>query len=495
MCGIAGVLSGDKDAAGRVALALFAEQHRGQESCGVAYIANGTLELIKGMGLVKEVLTPAVIEKAQSSAAIGHVRYPTQGTVDIPNAQPHLVSWKGKSVLAIASNGDIVNYYETREKLELEGAHFNSENDGELLGHYLAWCVGGRQLKMPDAIRDLMEHVKGAFSAVVLTPDGTLYALRDPLGFRPFAYGYHSESKSTVFVSESVGIDILGAEFRRAVNPGEILIADANGVRSEIGVKAPAANHAHCVFELIYFSRPDSLIFDSQKPEKDLFGKTHNGGGKPTYIHNFRRELGHKLAQRDRGFKADAVIAIPDSGNFIALGYSEESGLPFRIGLVRNHYVGRTFIKPEQRYRDAGVREKFNPVPGFFDGKKVLVVDDSIVRGTTMKKLVAMIREAGAKEIHLRIGSPPMRYSCFYGIDTPTREQLIANIAGDKKHVPLEEIEKEVGEYLGVNSLHYLPLEGLKSIGKPIDQFCYACFSGDYAVGTKDSPKPATKAM
>ncbi len=489
MCGIAGVFSVKERAPEAAILCLFAQQHRGQESCGIVYSGGDTLRIQKNMGLVREAFREGEEKKLHGRVCIGHVRYPTQGNVDVKNAQPHLIDLNGHTPFAIATNGDIVNYYTTRHLLESAGISFYSENDGELLGKFIGYQMVNRGLSLLEAVRRMMEEVKGAYSGVLATP-AQLWVFRDPLGVRPLVYGYMKETGCHIFASESVALDILGADYRKTVQPGEIIIVDETGIHSERGVKFLPPHHAHCVFELIYFSRPDSLIFDTPKPEKGLFGKPPSDGSHPCYIHGFRKRLGKKLAEKDR-VKADVVIGIPDSGTFIAMGYSEQSGIPFSIGLVRSHYVGRTFIRPEQRYRDQDVREKFNPVPGFFEGKKIIVVDDSIVRGTTMKQIIAMIREAGAKEVHLRIGSPPMRYSCFYGIDTPNREHLIANIAGMQKNARLEKIQQEVGKFLGVDSLLYLSLEELREIARPLDQFCYACFSGQYPMGVKD--KPPTK--
>ncbi len=486
MCGVSAVFSRRGVAFSQVTESLFALQHRGQESCGIAYVLQEQMQIIKEMGLVREVFPRSSWIREGVHFAIGHTRYPTQGNVDVANTQPHSVVYEGRNVLALASNGDIVNYYAMRRELEEEGLEFYSENDGELLVKYLFSRIYLRKQSVEQAIGSLMNDVKGAYSAVLLMPDA-IYVFRDLLGIRPFIYGYHPQTESYMAVSESCALDLLGVKDLRAILPGEILRFDEKGIH-RYSPNISVSHHAHCVFELIYFSRPDSLIFDLPSPKEKLFPRD-GSEEKPLYIYHFRKELGIKLAQRDKGWlSADFVIPIPDSGNFIALGYAEEMGIPFQMGLIRSHYVGRTFIRPQQRYRDQDVREKFNPVPGLLEDKKIVVVDDSIVRGTTLKLLVRMMRKAKAKEIHLRIGSPPMRYSCFYGIDTPTREQLIANRAGYDLKISHTEIEKIVGEYLEVDSLHYLTLKELRSITRLIDQFCFACFDGKYPVGVKDKP-------
>ena len=474
MCGIVGVYTRDSSAAEHALLALFALQHRGQDSAGIAYSDGSRLRLHKGMGLVKEVF-PELQPPAPARLCIGHVRYPTQGRADLVNAQPHAYP-PDTPTFALASNGDIVNYGEIREFLEKRGHALQSSNDGELLVHLAAEFA--RSAPLPEALRRLLAAARGAISAVLATPDA-LWVIRDPLGIRPLLLGRLPEGKGYVVASETVALDILDARYLQPVPPGAVLKISEAGL--EWFHTSPAGPTAHCVFELIYFSRPDNVILDTHaQPE----GRNGFPRDPRHYVYTFRRQLGARLAARDR-VQADAVVPVPDSGVFIAMGYAEASGIPFQMGLIRNHYVGRTFIQPEQRYRDASVREKFHPVPGFFPGKSIVLVDDSIVRGTTMRQLVQMIRRAGAREIHLRIGSPPMRFPCFYGIDTPIREKLIANRAG-MGEVPQEEIERVVADFLQVDSLKYLPLQDLRALTRPLGGFCDACFSGNYPAGTKD---------
>lgn len=456
MCGVAGVFYFDKtrtNAAETIMLSLFAEQHRGQESCGIA-VSNG-YEIFKRkyMGHVKEVFSPEVLAQFKGFAGIGHVRYPTRGSSIIVNAQPYLIETLGGPVYAVASNGDIVNYDEVVHMLKAQGVHFKSHNDGELLGRYIVYHHERKGMNIIDAIRKLMHEVKGAFSSVFLTRN-TLYVFRDPYGFRPL---HIAEIDGGIAVaSETCALDIIRGENIREVKPGEIIAINQSGfyesVSEEIKFDDLENRYHHCIFELIYFSRPDSAEFDE-------------------YVYEVRQKIGATLASYD-DFKADVVIPVPDSSNFMAIGYAQAKGIPFNFGLVRNHYVGRTFIKPNQYLRDESVRQKFNPLKDFFKGKKVVVVDDSIVRGTTIRKIVRMIKKAGAKEVHLRIGSPPVKYSCYYGIDTPTRKELIAN------NLSLKDIQ----EYVGADSLKYLKLEDLKECVRKPQQFCYACFNGKYPI-------------
>jgi amidophosphoribosyltransferase len=346
-----------------------------------------------------------------------------------------------------------VNYEEVVKNLKAKGVHFKSSNDGELLGRYIVYHHERMNVSIPDAIRKLMHEIKGAFSTVFLTRD-TLYVFRDPFGFRPLHIG--EIDGGIAVASETCALDILRAENIRTVEPGEIIAINASGIyqssTEEIEFKDLSLRKAHCVFELIYFSRPDSAEFNE-------------------YVYDVRQKIGAMLASYD-DFQADVVIPVPDSSNFMAIGYAQAKGISFNFGLVRNHYVGRTFIKPNQYMRDESVRQKFNPLKDFFKGKKVVVVDDSIVRGTTIRKIVRMIKQSGASEVHLRIGSPPVKYSCYYGIDTPTREELIAN------NMSIEEIKN----YVGADSLKYLKLEDLKKCVSKKESFCYACFNGEYPI-------------
>ena len=459
MCGVAGVFEAE-GASSLVAAILFAIQHRGQESCGaVARDPKGRMIGHKGMGLVKQVLNEEVQARLSGATSIGHVRYPTAGCSDELNSQPHIIELDHGPIMAIASNGDLINYGELRGRLERDGVVFKSDNDAELIGRLIALHHVRDGRSMEEAITTVQQELKGAFSTVVMYRD-RLYAFRDPHGFRPLVMGHLAHqgegdgpSEGVVFSSESCGFGIIGARFLREVLPGEIL-------RLEKGQPVLSVSHRplaprHCVFELIYFSRPDS----------SHFGET---------VYQTRERIGACMAAKDEALPNGedlVVMPVPDSSNFIALGYAKAKKAEFGMGLLRNHYVGRTFIKPTQASRDEGVKQKFNPLPDFFPGKRVVLIDDSIVRGTSLKKLVSMVRRAGAKEIHVRIGSPKVIGPCFYGIDTPTREELIANRMS----------ELEIQGYLGVDSLRWLEVSDFETLlpGRR-EAFCTACFDLDY---------------
>jgi amidophosphoribosyltransferase len=454
MCGVAGYFSrSGANIAGQVMLGLYSEQHRGQESCGIA-VSNGTIvQLHKSMGYVKEVFTPEQLHELPGYIAIGQVRYPTRGSSIVQNAQPYLIETLGGPIYAVASNGDIVNYNEVAGWLKSRGVHLSSNNDGELIGRFLVYQHERQGLTIPDAIRLLMKRLKGAYSSVFMTPR-IMYVFRDEYGFRPLFMG---EIDGDVAVaSETCALDILRPQVIREIKPGEIIQITQDGMisspRPDVLFHEAPRELRQCVFELIYFARPDSSQYDE-------------------YVYHVRQKIGEKLASYD-DFEADVVLPVPDSANFMAMGYANAKRIPFNFGLIRNHYVGRTFIRPDQYLRDESVRQKFNPLKDFFNDKSVVVVDDSIVRGTTIRKIVRMIRGAGAREIHLRIGSPPVKFSCYYGIDTPRREELIAN------NMTLEEIQ----DYVEVDSLKYLKIEDLKQCVKQPAQFCYACFSGKYPI-------------
>ncbi len=455
MCGIIGVI-GSPEAARLAALGMFAEQHRGQESCGMAVSDGKVIRLRKSMGLVKEVFTDEALAVLPGNIAIGHVRYPTKGSATGFNSQPHLVDSLFGPRYALASNGDIVNYSAIRAKLEAEKVYFNSDNDGELLVKYLAWQIWlGKSAT--DAIRLLMTEVKGAYSCVFCTPD-ELYLFRDPLCIRPMVWGRTADG-AVVVASESCALDILAVKERQEMPPAGIIKVDADGitvVENDPAAYRERCHNSYCSFEHIYFSRPDSYHFGEN-------------------VFAVREKIGAALAQADKGLEADCVVPVPDSSNFIALGYANASGVPFSLGLIRNHYIGRTFIKPEQTVRDESVHQKFNALPNFFEGKRVVLVDDSIVRGTTIPMIVKMIRSAGAKEIHLRIGSPQVRHSCYYGIDTPDRNKLAAN------RFDLEQIRARTG----VDSLKHLDIPQLRSCLSQPDEYCYACFDGRYPLEGK----------
>lgn len=459
MCGIAGVFEAE-GAMELVSSILFAIQHRGQESCGAA-ARDGAGRILghKGMGLVKQVLEEEVQARLAGTIAIGHVRYPTAGCSDVVNAQPHIIELAEGPLMAISSNGDLINYGELRAQLERDGVVFKSDNDAELIGRLIAMYHVRDGLTIEAAIARVQVELKGAFSTVLMVRD-RLYAFRDPHGFRPFVMGHLTHegedeppSEGTVFSSEDCGFGIIGARRLREVLPGEILRLQKGQPVESVGLTP--LRPRHCVFELIYFSRPDSTIFGEA-------------------VYQARERIGACMAAKDEALPNGSdlvVMPVPDSSNFIALGYAKAKRAEFGMGLLRNHYVGRTFIKPTQASRDEGVKQKFNPLPDFFPGKRVVLIDDSIVRGTSLRKLVSMVRKAGAKEIHLRIGSPKVIGPCFYGIDTPTREELIANRMS----------EAEICAYLGADSLRWLEVDDFEGLlpGRRQD-FCTACFDLDY---------------
>ncbi len=459
MCGIAGVFGVPK-AQHLVANVLFSIQHRGQESCGVSVrTADGNVLTHKGMGLVKHVLLPSVLDQYDGEIAIGHVRYPTAGKSNVVNSQPHSIELAEGAHMSVCSNGDIINYAELRSELEQEyGFVFKSDNDGELIGRLIAFHHVMRKKTIEEAIFETQQQLKGAFSTVLIYRD-TMYGFRDPHAFRPFSIGHISwdgegsmPSEGVVFASESCAFGIVGAHHVRELSPGEIIKLE-RGKPVET-VKVSPKKRQHCVFELIYFSRPDS----------ELFGER---------VYDIRKKIGAVLADMDSDIPTGddlVVISVPDSSNFMALGYAEQKNARFDMGLLRNHYVGRTFTRPDQQQRDEGVKQKFNPLPGFFSNKRVVLVDDSIVRGTTLRKIVRMIKGAGAKEVHVRIGSPQVIGSCYYGIDTPTREELIAT----------QKTTEEIARFLSATSLKYTPVDAFSSIVTDANNYCFACFNLDY---------------
>ncbi len=450
MCGIVGIF-GNPDAARLAALGMFAQQHRGQESCGMAVCNGRVLQLHKGMGLVKEVFNSEVLESLPGSIAIGHVRYPTKGAATQYNSQPHLVETLFGPSYALASNGDVVNYDSVRAMLETENVYFKSDNDGELLVKFIAWRLWKGDNPV-QAIRALMRDVKGAYSSVFCTKS-ELFLFRDPLSMRPMVWGKTADG-TVVAGSESCVLDILQVGERKEVPPAGIIRINSSGVQiieNDPQDYRTRKHNSYCVFEHIYFSRPDSFHFG-----EDVF--------------TVREQIGAMLAEDDKDLDADCVVPVPDSANFMAVGYSKASGIPLSLGLIRNHYVGRTFIKPEQTVRDEGVLQKFNPLPNFFAGKRVVLMDDSIVRGTTIGKIVALVKAAGAKEIHLRVGSPQVRFPCYFGIDTHSPEKLAAN------RFSLEEFQN----HIGVDSLKHLSLKSLAKCLRESEEYCYACFNGEY---------------
>lgn len=448
LCGVFGVYNNPK-AANLTYLGLYALQHRGQESSGIAVSDTENLTSYTGMGLVNQVFKRAdILKNLKGPHAIGHNRYSTTGSSNLINTQPILIDFKAGQ-LASAHNGNIVNAAELRREMEKDGSIFTSTTDTEAIMHLVA---RSKRATIDEMILDALSHVKGAYSILFLTQD-TLYGARDPYGVRPLLLGEYNGS--FFLSSESCAFDLIGAKTIREVNPGEMIRIKDNKVDSfSIPQYASVKKTAHCVFEFIYFSRPDSFVFGAN-------------------VDKIRRELGRQLAREHPVPDADIVIGVPDSSTTAALGYSEESNTRFEIGLIRNHYVGRTFILPEQKGRDFSVRIKFNPVKGVLKNKNIVVVDDSIVRGTTIKKIIQLIRNAGPKKVHLRISSPPIKCPCFYGIDMPDKKKFIAF---DKS---IEKIRK----FLGADSLGYLSIEGLLSIvSKPGKEFCSACFDGKYPI-------------
>jgi amidophosphoribosyltransferase len=450
-CGIFGIY-GSQDTARLIYLGLYALQHRGQESAGIVVTDGNTVSSHKGMGLISDVFKDGVLEKLVGSMGIGHVRYSTTGSSMLRNAQPFLVEQIDR-VFALGHNGNIVNIAGLRRKLETRGAIFQTSTDSELIAHLILHKRG----PLEERLIKVFDELKGAWSLVFLTPRGIL-AARDPFGFRPLCIGRKGDA--IIFASETCALDIIEADYVRDVEPGEIVIADHNGIHSVQGQRRP--NSAMCIFEYIYFSRPDSMIF---------------GHG----VYRVRKQLGLQAAMESNVEGADLVVPMPTSGNYAALGFAQGSGVPFEYGVIRNHYVGRTFIQPSASVRNLGVRLKLNPVREILEGKRVVVVDDSIVRGTTSKLRTKALREAGAREIHMRISCPPIRYPCFYGIDFSSKGELIAcNHSVD-----------HIRDYIGADSLAYLSLEGMfKAMPHPAKNFCSACFTGKYPIKiTDDSTK------
>jgi amidophosphoribosyltransferase len=447
-CGVVGIF-GHPEAANLVYLGLYALQHRGQEGAGIVSANAGTLISHRGLGLVADVFNEDIIRRLEGSAAIGHNRYSTAGKTLLKNTQPFVVEF-GRGGLAVAHNGNLVNAIELREQLEERGSIFQSTVDTEVIVHLIATARGSRVV---DRVVTALSQVRGAYSLLFLTPS-EMIAVRDPNGFRPLVLGRIKDS--VVVASESCALDLVGADFDREVEPGEVVVISDRGVESYHPF--PATPRTSCVFEYIYFARPDSRVYGRN-------------------VYQVRKELGRQLA-REQPAEADLVIPVPDSGVPAALGFAEESGLPFDMGLIRNHYVGRTFIEPQDAIRHFGVKVKLNAQAEVLKGKRVVVVDDSIVRGTTSRKLVAMLRHAGAKEVHMRISSPPTIGSCFYGVDTPSTEELIAH------NNPIEGIR----QFVGADSLGYLTERGMYAFLKEGDSngFCAACFTGRYPVPVTD---------
>jgi amidophosphoribosyltransferase len=454
-CGVVAIY-GHPEASKLAYLSLYALQHRGQESAGIAASNGEKVQLHKSMGLVSDIFNADALSRLPGSLAIGHTRYSTTGDSALLNAQPIMVECnKGK--IALAHNGNIINAQEVRAQLEHAGSIFQTTSDTEVIVHLIA---RSREQALADAMADSLRRLEGAFSLVMLTPD-RVFAARDPRGFRPLVMGRipgqaAHRADTIVFASETCAFDLIGANYEREVKPGELIIVGPEGVHSRF--YAAQQPQSSCIFEHVYFSRPDSLIF----------GRA---------VQQTRDAMGRQLAL-ESPVVADIVVPVPDSGVTAAMGFSHESGIPLQFGLIRNHYVGRTFIEPEQRVRDFGVKLKLNPVRHVLEGKRVVLIDDSIVRGTTSKKIVRMVRDAGAKEVHMRVSCPPTISPCYYGVDTPSKNQLIAA----NKSVD------EIREYIGADSLAYLSLEGLRKAAGEAEEkiYCTGCYTGKYPTNIVD---------
>ena len=442
-CGVFGVYAPDEDVARLTFFALFALQHRGQESAGIATTNGRKLQVYAKMGLVSQVFTEDSLSRLGGDIAIGHNRYSTRGSSRVTNTQPMVVG-KGSNSIAIAHNGNIVNAEHLSQELSDQGYTFYTSTDTEVIANLI---LSSPEKRWADKIRYAMHRLQGAYSLTLMT-NHSLYAVRDPFGVRPLCLG--AINGGWVIASESCALDHIGASFIREIEPGEIVSITKNGVdsyREEVG------RRALCIFEYIYFARPDSVI---------------NG----RLLYPARQAMGAGLAQ-EHPVDADLVMGVPDSATAAGIGYSSSSNIPLCEGLLKNRYVGRTFIEPDQRIRDLGVKLKFNPLPQMLDGKRMVVIDDSIVRGTTTPQVVRLLKRAGAKEVHMRICAPPIRYPCFFGVDMATRWELIAA----QKTIP------EVRDFIGADSLGYLSIDGLvEAVGLPKDIFCMACFTGDYPI-------------
>ncbi len=440
-CGVCAVY-GHPEAAKLTYLGLYALQHRGQESAGIVSTDGHKLVGHKGMGHVAEVFTEEVLQGLPGHAAIGHTRYSTAGDTDLKNAQPLTVSCQ-KGQVALAHNGNLVNAAAIRKELESRGDIFQTTSDTEVILHFFA---RSRQTGVPESLAEALDKVVGAYSLVVLFKD-SVYAIRDPRGFRPLSLG--RLDGAYVVASETCAFDLINATPLRDVEPGEMVILNDRGITSLRF--APPAQPRQCIFEQVYFSRPDSVVF----------GRS---------VQSSREMLGRLLA-REHPATADMVVPVPDSGVAAGIGYADESGVPLKFGLIRSHYVGRTFIEPSQAIRDFGVKLKLNPVRSLLDGKRVVLVDDSIIRGTTSRKIVRIVREAGAREVHVRISCPPTVGPCYYGIDTPTKEELIAS----------SHSVEEIRRFIEADTLGYLSLEGMRqAVSDTEGRYCLACYTGQY---------------
>jgi amidophosphoribosyltransferase len=441
MCGIFGIFN-HSEASNHTYLGLYALQHRGQESAGIVSSDTKQLHHYRQMGLVSEIFNRDILRKLSGKSAIGHVRYSTAGSSELKNAQPFVVDY-AKGSIAIAHNGNLTNAFLIRSELESNGSIFQSNMDTEVIVHLIAHS---KAKTLVERTIQALSQVEGAYSLIFLT-EKEMIAVRDPFGFRPLVLGQLKDAP--VVASETCALDLINAQFLREIEPGEMLLINENGVQSF--KPFPQKQHHQCIFEFIYFARPDSFIFNRN-------------------VYEVRKSLGIQLAKESPA-EVEMVVPIPDSGVPATLGYAFESKIPLEMGMIRNHYVGRTFIEPEQSIRHFGVKIKLNPVKGLMEGKRIVTVDDSIVRATTSRKINKMFRNAGAKEVHVRISSPPITHPCFFGIDTPKRSELIAS----------SHTVKEIQKYINASSLNYLSLKGLKEcVEGEAENFCYACFTGDY---------------
>lgn len=447
-CGVFGLYSNSfvEDIANLMYYGLFALQHRGQESAGMVATYKDKLTFHKGMGLVSEVFSERILNQIEGNISVGHVRYSTTGESNLTNAQPLVVRYK-QGTLVLAHNGNLVNTLELRTKLEGEGTIFQTTTDSEVVANLIA--KSGEKTTL-DALKKAMGQIRGAY-AFVISDGESMIGTRDPNGLRPLILG--KANGIYILSSESCGIDTIGGEIIRDIEPGEIVVINRDGIQSIRTVKKPKMNI--CAFEYIYFARPDSVIDQVN-------------------VHVSRFNAGKELA-KEYPAQGDMVMAVPDSGTSAALGFAQESGIPFGEGLIKNRYVGRTFIKPGQKQRERAVKLKLNPLKCAVEGKRIILIDDSIVRGTTSLRIIKMLRDAGAKEIHLRVSSPPIKYPCYYGIDTPTKGELIGSI----KSV------NDIKEFIGADSLGYLSIEGLMRSCMGVGGFCTACFEGNYPVDPK----------
>jgi len=458
-CGLMGIF-GMPEAAAQVWLGLHAQQHRGQEGAGIVASDGQEIRSLKGLGLLERAIPPDDLPRLPGHLAIGHVRYPASGSNRIQNVQPIVVNYS-EGLIALAHNGGIVNARALRDEYEAWGSIFQTSTDSEVIVHLLA---KPSHVAKPNNLGHCLNHLKGAYCFLFLRED-RIVAARDPQGIRPLVLGRFPQGGWAV-ASETVAFDVVGADYVREIDPGEMVTLSAAGLESHRFAPPADIRPAHCIFEHVYFARPDSQVFGEN-------------------VHWVRMRLGRAIA-RESAVDADIVAAIPDSGTSAAIGYCHESGIPFDRALIRNHYVGRSFIAPEQEARRRAVSLKLNVVPAVVRGKRIVLVDDSLVRGTTVRNLIRMIRGAGAKEVHLRLSCPPNLYPCYYGTDFPSRAELIA----------ANHTQDEIRQFVGADSLAYLSLEGmLSAVGRPADQYCAACFTGTYPVPPMDDFAPRKDTM